>query len=64
INNSLANSPFFQLLGKIAPFIDNIFVFSVYNNTAPLVAPDNPYLYPQTKKGQKELQSMQDSLKK
>lgn len=50
--NKLMNSRIYRIITKIAPYINNIFVFGYFNELPPIVAPDNPYLYPQTKKGQ------------
>ena len=54
LDNSITNSPIFKILSEIAPYINNVFVFGYYNDTSPVIAPDNPYLYPQTKKGKLE----------
>jgi hypothetical protein len=53
LEKSIVNSPIYQIISKIAPFINNVFVFGYYDQTAPVIGPDNPYLYPQTAKGQK-----------
>lgn len=45
------NSRFYNILTKIAPFINNAFIFGSYRQVVPVIAPTNPYLYPQTKKG-------------
>jgi hypothetical protein len=52
LNNSITNSRIYRILTKIAPFINNIFVFGYPNQTAPVISPWNPYLFPQTKSGQ------------
>jgi hypothetical protein len=52
LSHSITNSRVYRILTKIAPFINNVFVFGYYDQLAPVVGPDNPYLYPQTKKGQ------------
>jgi hypothetical protein len=51
LENSITSSRFYQILTKIAPFINNVFVFGYWQNTAPVIGPDNPYLFPKTKKG-------------
>ena len=49
LEDSIANSPLFQLLGKVAPFITNQFEFGFYRiYDLPIVERDHPALYPQT----------------
>jgi hypothetical protein len=51
LNNSITNSRVYRIIAKIAPFINNVFTFGYYNQLPPVIAPDNPYLFPQTQKG-------------
>lgn len=60
LENSIASSRFYQILTKIAPYINNVFVFGYFNQTVPVVPATNPYLYPQTKKGQNWRNFMED----
>jgi hypothetical protein len=60
LSHSITNSRIYRILTKIAPFINNVFVFGYYDQLTPVVAPDNPYLYPQTKKGQAWLNFMNE----
>ena len=48
LENSVANTPLFQFISKIAPFVNNRFEFGVYRiYDLPIVERDHPLLYPQ-----------------
>ena len=50
LENSIANTPLFQFISTIAPFVNNQFEFGVYRiYDLPIVERDNPLLAPQIK---------------
>lgn len=49
LENSIANTPLFRFINKIAPFVNNTFEFGVYRMyDIPIIDRDHPMLYPST----------------
>lgn len=48
LKNNIANTPLFQFISRIAPFVTNRFEFGIYRiYDLPIVDRDHPLLYPQ-----------------